>query len=127
MNNFIFIKSIYFNIDKIIFYDFQGTGCSGLRHYLQSNETSFLDAQLLSQWPNLRNREKRGLKCDGFGSDWLWTQSWCQHGALKPNRFNRKCSKKSISTRGGFLVGYPHPTKINPHPRKIPIPKKSRG
>lgn len=69
-----------------------------MRHYLQSNETSFLDAQLLSQWPNLRNREKRGLKCDGFGSDWLWTQSWCQHGALKPNRFNRKCSKKAKRT-----------------------------
>ena len=23
------------------------------------------------------------------------------------------------STRGGFLVGYPHPTKTNPHPQKI--------
>ena len=28
--------------------------------------------------------------------------------------------------KGGFLVEYPIPRK-NPHPRKIAIPKKSRG
>jgi len=79
-----------FNTWKIHGYwpvDIVGTGCLSMKQRLQSNETSNLDNQLLAQWPNLRNREKRGLKCDGYGSDWLWQQSWCQHGAVKPKRF----------------------------------------
>lgn len=67
--------------------DIVGTGCIGNTHLLQANDTDMIDTQLLSQWPNLRNREKRGLKCDAYGADWLWEQSWCQHGAVKPKRF----------------------------------------
>jgi len=67
--------------------DTVGTGCLGQRNIIQSNETTGIDTQLLHHWPNLRNREKRGLKCDAFGPNWLWEQSWCQHGAVKPNRF----------------------------------------
>ncbi|CAG5110801.1 Oidioi.mRNA.OKI2018_I69.chr2.g5172.t1.cds [Oikopleura dioica] len=66
--------------------DTMGSGCS-IYTRLSSNQTGNLDYQLLSQWPNMNNREKRGLRCEEYGSEWLWAQSWCKFGAIRPERF----------------------------------------
>ena len=101
-------EAVDFNSWKIKGYwpvDTMGSGCS-IYTRLSSNQTGNLDYELLSKWPNMNNREKRGLRCDEAGSQWLWAQSWCKFGAIKPQRFRNAFEYFGSDKKKKLLVDF---------------------